>query len=166
LSRPLRCQAAFFLGGKAILFRYSSSALWAAWLLLCLGGLGCGGSQPTPVSIAGSYQNLTTIKLAYLQATKALDRPPRNLDDLRPFLKKLGDPAEILRSPNDGEAYKILWGVDVMNVKPTDGQLPVTAYEQLGKDGKRYVLFVKEIRQVSDEDFKKARFPPGYQAPL
>jgi hypothetical protein len=151
-------------GGRAILLRCNFLALAVAGLLGCLGGLGCGssGAVPTPVQAGGtSYLNLRTIKSAYLQATKALGRPPQNLDEIKPYFNKGTDPATILRSPDDGEEYKILWGVDVMNAEPINGQLPVVAYEQRGKDGKRYVLQVRDIRQVTNEDFKKLPFPPG-----
>jgi len=107
------------------------------------------------------------IRSAYLRATKALGRPPQDKNDLIPYLKRGGDPAVFLRSPDDGEDYMILWGLDILNLEPReDGRLPVLAYEQRGKDGMRYVLEVKEIRRQTDEEFKKALFPPGYKAPL
>jgi hypothetical protein len=151
------------------LLRCNFLALAVAGLLVCLGGLGCGGSgEPPPAVAAGgeSYLHLRTIKSAYMNATRALDRPPQNLEELMPFLKKLADPSIILRSPDDGEEYKILYGVDVFNAQREDRRWPVLAFEQRGKDGMRWVLEVKEARRQSDEDFKKALFPPGYKAPL
>jgi hypothetical protein len=98
-----------------------------------------------------------------LKATNELSRPPQNLEELMPYLKAAGDPAKILRSPDDGQEYKILWNVDIINVQ---GKLPIVAYEQRGKDGMRYVWETKEVRRMSEEEFKQASFPPGYKAPL
>jgi len=71
-----------------------------------------------------------------------------------------------LRSPDDGDNYKIFWGVDALNAVPReDGSFPVLAYEQGGKDGKRYVLETRYIVQMTDEEFKNAPFPAGYRAP-
>jgi hypothetical protein len=139
-----------------------SFALLVTGLLACLGGFGCGSPEPTPQHVARSFQNLRIIKSAYLKATNELNRPPQNLEDLMPYLKASGDPAKILRSPEDGQEYKILWNVDIINVQ---GKLPIIAYEQRGKDGMRYVLEAKEVRRMSDEEFKQAPFPPGYKAP-
>jgi len=150
------------------LWRCNYLTLAVAWLLMCLGGLGCGSSEAPPVVAAGgeSYLHLRTIKSAYANATKALNRPPQNLDELMPFLKKAGDPAKTLRSPDDGEEYKILYGVDIFDVHREDGKLPIIAYEQRGKDGMRYVLEGNNVRRRTDEEFKQALFPPGHKAPL
>ncbi len=134
------------------------------FLLACFGIAGCGG-EPQSKDIPGSYQNLKSISAAYLEATKSLDRPPKDLDELMPYLKKQGDPETLLRSPNDGENYQILWGVDYRSPPQQRGTYPVLAYEQRGKNGKRYVLQIRNVTQMSDEEFKNAPFPPGYKAP-
>jgi hypothetical protein len=141
-------------------------ALGVAGLTVCLGGLGCGGTpEPIKEQAPPSFKNLRAICSAYVKAEQSLDRPPENVNDLLPFIKEWGDPATILHSPDDGAEYKILYGVDILNQHPEDGKLPIIAYEQQGKDGSRYVLQVRYVRRMTDEEFKQARFPPGYTAP-
>jgi hypothetical protein len=134
--------------------------------LFALVGLGCGG--PAVVEKEGSLspQHLRAISEAYLRANKKLGRPPQNLNEILPYLQKGGDPATFLHSPEDGEEYQIFWNIDVMSMRPrADGKLPVLAFEKHGKDGKRYVLEGHYIRQLNDEDFHKAWFPPGFTPP-
>jgi len=124
---------------------------------------GCGGG-PTVVKVPSSMQHLKKISAAYIEATKNLGKPPNNLEELKPFLEKLGDLDTILRSPDDGQEYKIFWGVDYNNAKTDKGYL-VLAYEQEGKDGKRYVLCVRQVLHLSNEKFQALPFPEGQQAP-
>lgn len=98
--------------------------------------------------------NLTTIGLAYNRATDKLGRPPKDLEELKPFLQELGDPNSILRSPHDGLPYVILFG---RNIRKLDTMPPpIIAYEQQGVSGKRYVLTTMGIQPMSDEEFQKA----------
>src|SRR4051812_33146425 len=79
------------------------------FLIICFSGVGCGGcDQPRMADVPASTQNLKVISAAYLEATKQLDRPPQDVNELTPYLKKHGDPAAILRSPDDGQEYVIL----------------------------------------------------------
>jgi hypothetical protein len=144
------------------MIRWDGLALGTGCFLACCWGAGCGPGKPVEVSSPASYQNLKSISLAYFDATAKLGRPPGNLNDLMPFLKKQGDPAVLLRSPDDGKDYTILWGVDVRAAKPP---YPVLAYEQEGKDGKRFVLEGRNVARVTNDEFKKAPFPPGHKAP-
>jgi hypothetical protein len=73
--------------------------------------VGCGGKNDRDVT--PGYENLRLIGAAYLEATEKLKAPPGSLNDLKPFLAKHGDLATLLRSPEDGEDYVILWGVDL-----------------------------------------------------
>jgi hypothetical protein len=147
------------------MYRRSVFAAGLGGLVACLGAVGCGGSG-TPVlnEASASYENLQIIGQAYYKASASLGRPPQKLDDLLPFLPKKGHEKN-LRSPDDGQEYKILWGVDIRAAHPAGGQPPVLAYEQRGKNGKRYVLVGRRVTQIPDEDFKKANFPPGHQPP-
>ena len=74
--------------------------------------MGCGepASQVAPVS--RSYHNLKALGIAYASATASLDRPPKNADELFPFVtqKGQGGPRAILQTA-DGDEYTILWGV-------------------------------------------------------
>ena len=132
-----------------------------AWLVLALAGCGRGGTG----KLDPSMQNLQKIAVAYAQATTHLNRPPQNLNDLMPSLKQQGDPAEILRSPDDGEPYVILWGVDFRK-PPSSGGDPsvVFAYEKQGRGGTRHVLRMPtRVVLLTDDEFRKAPFPPGQQ---
>jgi hypothetical protein len=98
--------------------------------------------------------NLSTIGLAYNRATDKLGRPPKDLEELKPHLKDLGDPDAVLRSPHDGLLYVILFGRDIRNVHEMPP--PIIAYEQQGASGMRYVLTTMGIRPMTDAEFQKA----------
>jgi hypothetical protein len=123
---------------------------------------GCGGEKTGEAP--PTYQNLQSISAAYLEATNSQDRPPSDLNELTPFLKKRGDPNALLKG-TDGEALVIIYGVDYRTAKLQDGKLPVTAYEKTGQGGKRYVLQIRTISRVSDEEFRQLPFPPGHKLP-
>src|SRR5262249_53521491 len=124
---------------------------------------GCRMAAPEEKEVPAAHQNLRFISAAYFRATIKLDRPPRTLEELRPFLKEQTESADVLRSPNDGENYVILWGVDVRK-PPAEGKgTPIWAYEQRGKDGTRYVLRGKNVAQLTDEEFQRADFPRGHK---
>ncbi len=87
---------------------------------------------------------------------------PKNADDIKPFLKQLSpqeEPDEMLRSPNDGEPYEIMWGVNLE--KQTDIGA-IFAHEKKGSNGKRYVITVARlVLQMSDAEFAGATFARG-----
>jgi hypothetical protein len=155
---------------KATLFRFHWSAAGVACLLLSLGGAGCGGTpEPIKQEADGSYQHLKIIGSAYLRASADLGRPPENAKEILPYIhyKGEGGAEAVLRSPNDGLEYKILWSVSRDDMEPrASGRFPVLAYEQQGRDGWRYVLCVKNIEPMTDEQLKKAPFPPGHKNPF
>src|SRR5262249_48330528 len=99
--------------------------------------------------------NLSTIGRAYYAATEKMGHPPANEEQLRPFLRALGDPAEILRSPRDGEPYVIVYGFDTR--KPFDMPPPIWGYERQGADGQRYVITVMGVNLMTDEEFATAK---------
>jgi hypothetical protein len=109
-----------------------------------------------------SYDNLAQIGSAYCKATDTLNHAPANLAELTPFLSEYGDPATLLKSPDDKEDYVILWGVDYRDIQP----LPVTAYEKTGVNGRRRVLRVRVVLDLTDDEFRKSPFPPGYKCPV
>jgi len=151
-------------------FRPRGKGLWVSLIssFLCLAVAGCGPSGGVDGPVDASRQNLQKIGVAYAQATTRLKRPPKNLSDLLPSLKEQGEPAEILRSPDDGEEYVILWGVDFR--WPPPGQRDpsvVLAYEKRGKAGKRHVLRLPtRVVLMTDDELKKTEFPPGHQPAL
>ena len=87
---------------------------------------------------------------------------PKSAEDIKPFLKQLSpneDPEDMLRSPNDGEPYEIIWGV---NLEKQTEFGAIFAHEKKGVDGKRYVISVARIvTQMSDAEFQGATFAKG-----
>ena len=136
-------------------------ALATAAVLLA-GPLGCWSKQAHVVSLSDSEKNLSHIAKAYIDAHERLGgRPPKGPDDLAPHLKEYGNPDEILVSPNDGERYVVVWGVDPGRGGPTDyrGMWQILAYEKKGSGGKRAVTDVRgRPMTVPDEDFPKLTF--------
>jgi hypothetical protein len=145
--------------------RFHRALVSCGLVLIILLASGCGSGNATVGTVAPSYDNLKILSGAYFQATQRNNRPPQSLDELMPFIKVKGDPSAVLRSPDDGQNYKILWGVDVGGRLP-GGKYPVVAYEQQGKGGKRYVLEGHNVVHLTDAEFKKAPFPPGHKAPF
>jgi hypothetical protein len=105
---------------------------------------------------------LLKIGTAYRNAIRRLGHAPKDFQELQPSLE--GKPTEdFLRSPNDGEPLVVIWGVDFDKLPP--GYV-VGVYEKKGVDGKRYVLrFPLGVKVMTDEQWKKAVFPPGYTPP-
>jgi hypothetical protein len=131
---------------------------------LVFAGTGLAGCAPQPV-VHGSpkeYQNLIFIAQAYIDATAGKQGPPKNLDQLKPFLQDvvqgIRDPDDVLVSPNDGLPYAIVWGEKL-------GRYPI-AYEQKGKDGKRIVVDQRMLPwEVTDEQFARMKFPADHKPP-
>lgn len=135
----------------------------AIGLSVCLISGGC-GTDPSKQVVPASKQNLQHISAAYFQATDKV-QAPSGPSDLTPFLKAMGDPAQILKSPDDGQNYVILWNVDVKKLTAKDMTTKVLAYEKQGTDGKRWVLLTRDVRQLTDDELRQAPFPPGHKAP-
>ena len=109
---------------------------------------------------------------ALLRQTNVLfcSQPPANFEELKPSLLDAKD--EELRSPNDGEHFVIIYGVDYDKLPvPADKKSAIGAYEKKGAGDKRYVLrisprpFALATDLLSDEQWKHAVFPPGYTPP-
>lgn len=150
--------------------KWRSGDVAQVFILLSLGfaAAGCGSSRPIAGGVDVSRQNLQKIGAAYVKATTQLKRPPEKSDDLLPFLTsdtRPGDPLSVLRSPNDGENYVIVWGVDVRKLVMNRNKTRVIiAYEKWGKEGVRYVLKApNHVVALSEEQFTKASFPPGHR---
>lgn len=124
--------------------------------------LGC-SSAPVEKEVDPTVLNFKRISQAYREATNSLERPPQNVDELLPYLK--GERAEILRSPNDGQEYTILWGVDFHTVQEQGNKFVVLVYEKQGKDGRRWVGGLRKRARMTDEEFHNANFPPGHRPP-
>ena len=116
---------------------------------------GCAKREP-PVD--EGELNLRRIMQAYHFSMEPHGRPPRKVEDIKRQFKEIGetrDPDVILRSPRDGEPYVILFGHPFEALDRNT----ILAYEQKGKDGKRYVLTLsRDVKILSDEEFASARF--------
>jgi hypothetical protein len=142
---------------------------WLAWFFALLLVSGCSGphlgAAPNP-----TQSRLLKIGEAYRRATYRLGHPPANFEELKPSLLDAKD--EELRSPNDGEHFVIIYGVDYDKLPvPADKKSAIGAYEKKGAGDKRYVLrisprpFALATDLLSDEQWKHAVFPPGYTPP-
>jgi hypothetical protein len=112
-----------------------------------------------------TYDRLFWIGEAYMAATDEKDRAPASLEDLLPLLKRHGDPAEIMRSDHDGEDFVVFWNVDYRQYQAEGRPCPVTACERTGRDGRRNVLHMRVISEVTNDQFHALTFPPGQKAP-
>jgi hypothetical protein len=163
---------------KTLSLRFFSVATYARWLfcvtcvILTLAAThGCSPSAPATADADTSSENLKRIGAAYMQVATKLRRPPRGARDLAEAIKSgpnQPNPADILHSPSDNEDYVIVWGVDFRSLAIARGNVDVVlAYEKLGKNGKRHVLKPPaQIIVMTDEEFKKAEFPPGHKPAL
>lgn len=124
------------------------------WLVLA----GCSSTPPVQVE---NSENLNKVAQAYREATQKLRHPPKNEAELRPFLEKHGDPDALLRSPNDGQPFVIIWGTDPnaeRTLKPG-----VIGYEKQGTHGRRFVFTAMGVMVMGDDDFEEANFPKGHK---
>lgn len=139
--------------------RRSSSVLFALGLL---GLVGCGPRVIERETSDHGGDHLVTLTRVYTAAQRGLGRPPRGVDDLKSAAKEFGDVDTLLKSPIDGQPYVIVWGVDLGNApNPT----MVVAYEKIGAGGVRYVMTPTGVRKLTDVEFARAEFPPGYKPP-
>lgn len=127
---------------------------------------GCGGNaeRPTPPQITDpTHLALEKIGNAYVRVQGV----PKSKADLLPILKSFGKPEDILKSPNDGQEFVIVYGVELRMMKATGNDVPVVAFEKTGKDGKRFVLRGRDaVSQLSDAELRGATFPQGYKLPF
>src|ERR1700733_12499030 len=116
---------------------------------ICL--TGCGGEQQKVVVSSPVEGNLHAIREAYFKAARELGRPPRSKEELVGALKNLGDPVTLLRSPDDGNEFVIVYGTDPLG---PDSIGNIWAYEKIGKDGFRWIMRGRSTRRISDESFR------------
>jgi len=141
--------------------RSSATVLALAFLTFALSGCSGCGSQVNVIPLTPAEKKLMNIVMAYQDAFSQSERPPKNADDIKPFLKRFGDPEDLLVSPNDNQPYVIVWGVDPTRGGPTEyqGMFPIIAYERQGAGGK---LAIVDIRgrplTIPAEDLTKLKF--------
>jgi hypothetical protein len=123
----------------------------------------CGCSNKVGTTPA-NFERLRLLTTAYVEANQELGRAPANADDLEPFLKKHGNPAELLRSHQNNEEFVILWGVDQRTKDEAAGS-GVIAYEKSPRKGLRYVGFSTYVVELSEEQFRALKFPSNHNPP-
>ena len=135
-----------------------------------LGGAGCSCSSIVVVDkpLEPAQERLAKIYMAYVRFSTEQKRPPRNAEELKPFLAEMGNADDILRSPRDGQPFVVCWGVNVGASASWAKSMPVVIYEKQGVDGRRYVLTApfRKVEVLSDQEFRQASFPPGYSPSL
>jgi hypothetical protein len=134
--------------------------------LLLLGG-GCSKSVEV-VPLTAAEKALTTVAMAYMDAHQGLGRGPKDADELKPYLKTFGDPEQLLISPNDGEAFVIVWGADPGRGGPDEiGMFPILAYERKGRGGRCAVTDIRgRPLTVAASDLAKLTFVRGHKPAL
>src|SRR5690349_9665042 len=133
-------------------------------LLLAVVAAGCSGAATS--SEDETTRDLRQISRAYDGILSWKNKPPRAVEEIRNFLADLhkdgqgGKPEDVLTSSRDGQPYVIVLGVDLGAKRSTD----IFIYEKNGKDGLRYVMQTsREVRQITDADFKNAAFAKGHK---
>jgi hypothetical protein len=124
-------------------------------------GCGGGGAQPYVVPLSDSEKRLRDIVLGYMEAHEKLGRGPKGPEELKPHLTQFGNPDELLVSPDDGQPYVIVWGVDPSRGGPTEyqGMWQIIAYEKKGAGGKRAVVDIRgRPLTVPDGEFSQLKF--------
>jgi hypothetical protein len=127
---------------------------------VALFAVGCTSGE-VQSTIPPSVENLRSVRDGYFEARRALERPPRSKEELVPYLKKFGDPAQLLRSPDDGEDFVIVYGTDPM---AAESMSYVWAYERHGKDGSRWIIRNRHVQRIANDKLAKLPFPPGHKS--
>jgi hypothetical protein len=143
------------------------SAARSVLLLAAIAGpFGCSNEVRVEAKLEPAHENLMKIGSAYVRFNTKAKRPPKSVEEIRPFLKESGNTEELLRSPRDGEPYVICWGVNLLAPPKWAKSTPILAYEKRGAEGTRYILTtLQSVQQMSEEQFQEASFPPGHQRP-
>jgi hypothetical protein len=123
-------------------------------LAVTLGG--CSSSSTRSTDLSADEEAIVHVGLAYREASTALKRAPKGIEELKPYLKKYGDPDQVLISPNDGKRYHIVWGAVATRPTKAAQAQRFLAYEEVGKDGTRLAVdFKMNVYHLSDEEFKR-----------
>jgi hypothetical protein len=121
---------------------------------------GCSSPSERDGPLTTEQQAIMNVGLAYREASRALRRGPVSAKELQPYLKKYGDPEKLLISPNDGQPYHIVWGLIPSQPTKNAQTNRFLAYEQTGKDGKRYALdCMLKVHHLTDKEFNRLRGP-------
>ena len=122
--------------------------------------IGCSSAKPNREELSKEEQAILNVAQAYRDAADALRRGPNSEQEIKPYLKKYGDPDQLLVSPGDGQPYQFTWGViPARPAKSAVGQR-FLVYEKTGKDGKRYAVDIMlKVHHVSDSELANSQGP-------
>jgi hypothetical protein len=144
-------------------------SIYVVLFLVAVSVPGCGqrkADEPPP-----AFSELRTIGRAYAIATKNLDRPPQNKEELLQVINEMRPEAdegeEQPPAPKiNFDDFVIHWGVECRDLPPNKpAEWPVLAYAKRAHEGKRYVLRYKRVTQVPEEEFSSLPFPRGVTPP-
>jgi len=126
--------------------------------------LGCSSeNKPSTITTDPTIIALDKLGSAYIRGTQ----PPKTKAELLSILKSCNHPVDLLISPNDGQEFIIVYGVELKGQKVSGAQLPVVAFEKSGKNGKRYALRgMNTVVQLTEAELKSSVFPDGYKFPF
>jgi len=130
---------------------------------MALFAAGCGAAPMATydAKTVDMAEQMRKVSAAFNQAYQRNRRPP-TAEDLKPFLKQVGDPDALLVSPRDGKPLVIV-STFSPELTPAEGERSIIAYEQTGVDGKRMTVDVRStIVFVTDEEFAKLKFVGGH----
>ncbi|SRR5579875_430568 len=136
---------------------FCSRRLTVSLIVLVLAGC---SKDYTVTELPQGEKNLRIIFKAYTQAAYRLGHSPKNVEELKPFLKDYGNPDELLISPNDGKPYVI---VPDANLKKGSS---VLAFEREGKNGKRQYIALSSmtVQTATEEEFAHLPIPSESKA--
>src|SRR4051812_3531509 len=110
-----------------------------SWVALLFAFLGMAGCQKAIPGRNPTQERLYKIGKAYIQTCYQLERGPESFAEIQPNIEG-AESENMLVSPNDGEPFVILWGVDFARLPPgASDPFTVGGYEKKGVDGIRYV---------------------------
>ena len=138
------------------------TSLLAAVTSLLLAG--CGDKTPVyddkTIQAAGQFGKIAA---AYKEAYQRNRKPPASAEDLKPFLKRHGDPDALLTSLIDGKQVVIVPGPPP-DTPAEEGEKPIIAYEQNGAGGKRMTVDTRgTIVFYTNAEFARIKFPGGHK---
>ena len=120
--------------------------------------VGCSSHTRSTPELSADEEAIVHVGLAYREASNALKRAPKGIEELKPYLKKYGDPDKVLISPNDGKPYHIVWGASASRPTKAAQAQRFLAYEATGKDGTRLAVdFKMNVYHLSNEEFQRVQ---------
>lgn len=114
---------------------------------------GCSRHSPQ-AELPQAEKNLRAVAEVYLEASAALGRSPKAMEELEPYLTRRAGGDSCLISPNDGQPVAIIWNVSLAERK--GAAVPIIAHEREGKSGLRKAIDLRlGIRELTEDEVAK-----------